>query len=649
MQHIRHRQERWQLYRYNAYVHCTSSPTLALMQHDPTPKLQSVMELLDNGRAPVTGDFSGFHFSLHADPLIGAPAFGTLRESNTYHLATLFSRYTNNNWLDEKIILSSFSFHLNLVIQKLDFRGFNLFIIRYVQIQQLGINLSKIQGLERVNPYLDAAINFYYLQLCVHKYLFLNPQKITQFIKDHKFDGQYVLYDYLLEYFSIKNLLENPLNIKEIYESPTLENIAKLLEWTTIQKNVRYKIPRYEGGTHDFKITTQPISFFDTHNNDPHQSSTDDHTNFNLDSEAFYRAADDYVKKQSLHFTKVHQQAENAIQALEKHKALWMHFSGPDYSPILVDTQDPLIAAPFPVIFIVEGSALTQYGGNEYRSDQSLELGRHIFLIATDKTENKEKIHDWLVNQNVGPVEVVLREDLDHLHLFDPLLSDALIQAFQVVKRGPDAKHWGKIYRALTKINEYYYTCSRRFVMQQHTENPSSKLEWLLDTLQSMLLRKKQLNDPYKLRRLLHAVRSMPLIKSDNIDYPALKKPLLSYLQARKSIKIFCLTMIMFAYYGIYKRCNKIMNPRAIVVILGMLFYPIWCLFLKTCQNFADQCYPDKEKKITKLICETVRSIDLAHQAQQQDNVHIARAMHEMPAHSLLGNSGQARLGKKDS
>ena len=80
------------------------------MQHDPTPKLQSVMELLDNGRAPVTGDFSGFHFSLHADPLIGAPAFGTpeyvkavllgAQMARRYKLPYRSSNVNASNWPD---------------------------------------------------------------------------------------------------------------------------------------------------------------------------------------------------------------------------------------------------------------------------------------------------------------------------------------------------------------------------------------------------------------------------------------------------------------------------------------------------------------------------------------------------------------------
>ena len=124
--------------------------------------------------------------------------------------------------------------------------------------------------------------------------------------------------------------------------------------------------------------------------------------------------------------------------------------------------SDELLIKPFPVVFVTEAKTIEVYHG-EYRSRVPLKLGKEIFLVATDNKDNQKRLRDYLQKNNVGPIEVLLFDDLHILrsrpdaNYFDAFANDDLIKAFELAKKQNRVAQFSKLYRALSELNEKRY------------------------------------------------------------------------------------------------------------------------------------------------------------------------------------------------
>ena len=475
---------------FNPFIHGTSSQTLSMMQGTDFQLMPVIAMLQDFKVAPMVGELTQGGFSVigdgsNSDTITGAPAFGRMQHDH-YDLNKVIGSYTKYS---DTMSLDTCKENFKDILgrsHKSAFTNLNLLMIYLVRLRQLGVKAADVAPLDEINALkerLNATVQFYYFILCVQKYIFIDAAEMERFKKENNLDGSYAVGDYIEHYFSFENFLERirstGFNIEEVYNSPSLENINKLIEFVKISKDSRDNVKRYPSGEDNF-IAKRDYHFFTPNKHEPeyeiHYNEMGGYLFSNNSGYTLAHYFEQYYKTykrvqekggQALAlfpgFEEFHAKVLPYIEALKDRIQLCNTLLDADNNEfVLHNKSDELITKPFPIVFVTETKTLEVFH-DEYRSRAPLKLGKEILLVATDNKDNQKRLRDYLQRNNVGPVEVLLFDDLQTLrsrpdaNYFDAFANDDLIKAFELAKKQNCVAQFSKLYRALSELNEKRY------------------------------------------------------------------------------------------------------------------------------------------------------------------------------------------------
>lgn len=500
---------------FNPFIHGTSSQTLSMMQGTDFQLMPVIAMLQDFKVAPLVGELTQGGFNMigdgsNSDTITGAPAFGRMRHDH-YDLNKVIGSYTK------------YSDNTSLTTCKKKFKGLlehshqsaftdlNLLMIYLVRLRQLGVKAADIAPIKEINTLkerLNAALQFYYFILCIQKYIFIDGAEMEHFKKENNLDGYYAFGDYIEHYFSFENFLEKlrktGFNIEDIYNSPSAENINKLIEFVKISKDSQEIVKRYPSGEDNF-IAKRDYHLFTPHKHAPecevYYDGIGKYLFSNNSGYTFAHYFEQYYKtyrrvqekdEQTLaffpDFEAFHTKVLPYIEALKDRIALCNTLLDADDKEFVpLNKSDALLTKPFPVVFVTEAKTL-EVINDEYRSRIPLKLGKEILLVATDNKDHQKRLRDYLQKNNVGPVEVLLFDDLQTLrsqpnaNYFDAFANNDLIKAFELAKKQNCVAQFSKLYRALSELNE------KRFRFKSTNQEMYKKLSNLFIDLQNNVL-----------------------------------------------------------------------------------------------------------------------------------------------------------------
>jgi hypothetical protein len=475
---------------FNPFIHGTSSQTLSMMQGTDFQLMPVIAMLQDFKVAPMVGELTQGGFSVIGDgsngnTITGAPAFGRMQNDH-YDLNKVIGSYTKYS---DTMSLDACKENFKDILgrsHKSAFTNLNLLMIYLVRLRQLGVKAADVAPLDEINALkerLNATIQFYYFILCVQKYIFIDGAEMERFKKENNLDGRYAFGDYIEHYFSFENFLEKirstGFNIEEIYNSPSPENINKLIEFVKISKDSQGNVKRYPSGEDNF-IAKRDYHFFTPHKHElgckidyekmgGYLFTNNSGYSFSHYLEKYHQSyggiqeEDEENYSTFPNFEKFHTEVLPYVDAMKDRIQLCNTLlDAQDNEFVPHNKSDALLTKPFPVVFVTEAKTLEVFHG-EYRSRVPLKLGKEILLVATDNKDNQKRLRDYLQRNNVGPVEVLLFDDLQTLrsrpdaNYFDAFANDDLIKAFELAKKQNCVAQFSKLYRALSELNEKRY------------------------------------------------------------------------------------------------------------------------------------------------------------------------------------------------
>lgn len=578
---------------FNPYIHGTSSETLSLMKHTGFQIMPILCMMQDFKIAPMVGELrQGGFASLGEGPnnntIVGAPSFGRVHDLH-YDLNKVIKNYATQSQ-DEALTASQSQQYFKSYVtssQSSAFSSLSLLMINLVRLRQLGVDVSNVITPDEINTFierLDAAVQFYYFIACIEKHIFIDTQEMSRFKSDNKLSGDYAVGDYLKHYFSFENLIENirknKLNIEHIYNNPTPENINDLLDVMTIRNGSTETVERYWAKADKFIAKSDYHFFSSKETKTACEIRANEIGGYLFTNTSGYRLEDyleQYYKNFRIDkgrsgiinlpsFKGFHDKVVTYIDALKDRSQLCKTLlAGAANEFIAYDNSDELNVNPFPVVFVTKAKSIEKFQ-NEFRSKVPLKLGKEIFLVVTNDLKNQKKIRDYCQINKVGPVEVLLFNDLhtmcsgvDEKH-FNELVNDDWIKAFELADKNNCADQLSTLYRLLSELNEKRYRFKSTDLMV------NKKLNDLFDKVQENILTQDRKNINFKgLKNIL------ALNKADN-----------------------------YTLYATHRGLLGVMDTLLTVIVSLVIFYPITYLIQNSINSRHTFFATDTEKKIDR-------------------------------------------------
>lgn len=393
---------------YDPYLHATNSSILPLLAHTEMQVLSPIEMLRKFQLAPLDGEIDP---EKYASVLYeGKVTFGRLQSSRYYNLdvmTTLFSEHTKNyiptSPLPKKLYQSAFS-QINLLL---------IDIARKKETGQWNDKDEKQLNSTKLFAEMNATIQIFYLILLLNDYIQPNEQLLdsleaTQLIN---------IYNAILEELTFEKLLTtiiiNKMNIADIYQNPTslaLQSIEELLI-----------LPRYFLDKNDHLIPIKERRIFIA--SSQQNINTYDRYTPSYFSQCFTKNLEGYGINYLLYayakksvtdnfFKELKPLILTYIEALEDKMKILKSIIEKDYSKQYFKFRKHF---PFPIILIChdnEKMMLTDSYQGEYSAKVALKLGQDIQMLATNTEVNRSKLLEYLAEQNLTGINVVLINDL---------------------------------------------------------------------------------------------------------------------------------------------------------------------------------------------------------------------------------------------
>lgn len=430
---------------FNPFIHGSNSRTLILMKRTEF-KLMSPIDMITNyGIAPLAGEIEGGGYQNHYSRC--NPCFSTLNRqtAGAYPIETIIRTYTQSDHNDFKeapkrktnsiesakeAARSDLSYHISLGEERL-FSNINIILIYATQYQQLGGNLNDIPGMQDLQEKINTVSDFLYLYLLLGRHITAN----TALYQSLDVSLQEKLRRYVSEHFTATKIMKHRrnhpnLDLKDIYERPTEENLEKVVEFLSVPDKTRmhyesastevnqwssfsahdkrlFKINHLETATPRSDLTAPFLSGYVLQNSGMGES----HLLFEgLLSGKYYTQS---------HFMDIEPAIKTAIEMLT-HRSQVIASLGMSSSTRKLDlseTEHPSIFEPFPVIFLCHNQEPMIDQRGEYRANRPLQLGIDITMLATDTMENAKKLHQYLLDNHLEQIEIVLFSQLEQSSL----------------------------------------------------------------------------------------------------------------------------------------------------------------------------------------------------------------------------------------
>jgi hypothetical protein len=454
---------------FNPLIHGTNSTVLAMLPHTQMKITSTVKMLNEYGMAPLFGEAGdslfGGGLGLHAEQYI---SFGRMNSSyEKYGLDRVINSYAGVALDSGKRSLEKFR-DRNRDSTNSSYDNINTLLVFLSRAKLQGTSLEADER-EKITESIMSVIQYHYFLLLLVKHVRVDQASLRNYVRhDHEFlkkhgkssdtledpkharlaydkarlayeenmqflpeeyrhpmpDFNYEeyieeLYQYLIndkfrEHFKrkefLEKILEKNIDLKDIYENPTPENLQKILVLLDFSKTA----------TNDTRVDSSEIQYFtladaanDFANNSPRFGRGE--------ILRFYAAPG---KEDLTHFienvTHGHHVVDVACfeeitlsraKSLEDGLVLMDKILDSD-AIIFSESQRRFIDQPFPIILICDAEDKVHLLEDEYRAHEDLMLGTDITMIATDTPVHQIAVMDFLAENKIDNVQVILIEQL---------------------------------------------------------------------------------------------------------------------------------------------------------------------------------------------------------------------------------------------
>ena len=259
-------------------------------------------------------------------------------------------------------------------------------------LQTAWVDLSTLRidgGIQQLKDRLNAVLQFYYFVACIEKYIFIDTKAIDAFKQKYKLADLFALGDYLRHYFSLESFIkryeETPLDIEQIYNEPTDENIDRLMAFLMIHMGVQEEVARYPSGYDTFiakqnhQLFSKSPSVFDGYKIIRRAVNTH-YLIRGVAGHKFIDYLENYCDQSVTNgylrlfdFESLSLEVIQYIDVFKNSKKIFEDLLNQEICET-IDTADSLISAPFPVVFVSSSKKIEEYS-EEFRSREPLKLG----------------------------------------------------------------------------------------------------------------------------------------------------------------------------------------------------------------------------------------------------------------------------------
>lgn len=457
------------------FIHGTSSITLSLMAKTDFQLMPILRMMEDFYTAPMVGELTDGGYStlgkkVSREEDVGAIAFGKLK-TGEYNLDKIISSYTLFSPVDRNKSLKEFKKKLRSTLAE-GFSEFNLLLIYLVRARQTHSSLQQVitkEECDLLKQQLEGLIQFYYFIQLLGSYIFPDLEALEEILSSSlsKDDISDAIGSILTLENIVERIIRNEINMKEIVENPTSENLQKAL--TVLELPSKSLIaPRFGGCRKEIHL---PITqFFKLNKPVPRKSSgyrgyrKEDFWFFakNNPSYGIHVFLRGYLEENynSEYFIKLAKNARNHIQILEdRFRILNRLLEASQDKFAFTKGQKALFNTTFPVIFVSNSEKIKSFF-TENRSNVPLKLGNDIQIIATDTHKHREQLKQFLFKHQVGPVQVVLISELQKVAQNKksglPMSIDTpqLRSMFAKTRESKHQAKFFKLYQLFEELNE---------------------------------------------------------------------------------------------------------------------------------------------------------------------------------------------------
>lgn len=405
---------------FNPYIHGTNSSIFAFLKRTQLHVMPPLIMIERYGMAPMSGEISSL-FGGGLDVLVQQDriCFGKANSEGRYEygLTKVLDTYA-------KSYSSSASDVANYAVYSLQnsqahaladaYENINVILIYFARAKQMGIESDLAP---KIIKELNAIIQSHYLLLCLTKHIHPN---IALYSTDSKSTSS--LYDAFIYYFTLEKIAEkiisSNINIEEIYNNPTPENLEKILSLLELPKTSRIKpFDRYP----EMEVTLPHTQYF-TLNKPESPRGKQKLTQYEINALVknqnkiyeFLRSVfnnekdfdEDNFAKIILSRIELLKEKLKIMESLAEKNVEETRFS---------EEEQSFLKNPFPIILVMSSEEhvhLCEFSTQEYRAFDALKIGRDIKIIATDTPEHQYLIKQFLIKNGDEITEVVLFDQL---------------------------------------------------------------------------------------------------------------------------------------------------------------------------------------------------------------------------------------------
>jgi len=455
---------------FDPFIHGTNSSIFSLLPKT-NYQIMPILSMLDDFQvAPMSGELTRGGYNIVGTTLvkeenIGRTSFARMTTTgyNSYTLEKVLSDYTSLKVTSSDTSLEDFKWALSLGL-RLAFANINLILIYFTRARHTHASLEEVissDGLTKLQIDIHATIQFFYFIQLLGEHIHPNFKAIegSGLGRDIR-DAAYTL---LTFENIVDKIIKHKLDMKEILDNPTHENLEKaltVLEFPKkctiksgigcLDKEVEFKTtqffclePDYTGVEKLYENMDTLFSYFQRN----YGSGATIHEI--LEKFLSKRADRDFFKKLS-------KKAQQHIIILNDRVRLFQKLvETPQSQFTLTEDQKYFLKQSFPVVLISEAEdkiLLHDNHADEYRSVLPLKLGDDITMFATDTYDHRLKIVKFLELHHIDNVQVVLFDDLKMSKI-----SKKAPKFSEPAYNQNDVRTQGLFYSTISYLKDYFF------------------------------------------------------------------------------------------------------------------------------------------------------------------------------------------------
>ncbi|QMT61164.1 SidE phosphodiesterase domain-containing protein [Legionella sp. PC997] len=427
---------------FDPFIHGTNSSIFSMLPKSNF-EIMSPLEMMRTYQAaPMSGELTKGGYKTVEGKSLGNTSFAKIsaQGSNSYTLKKVVDTYTNLNVELAHQNLKKFKEACDVGFKQ-SYLNINLILIYFVRARQSYQSLEQVissEELELLLAKMEASAQFYYLIQLFGTYIFPNVCELNKFriIEDSaKFKGfneearQISLaVDNFLAYENIvQKIMDNKINIKEILDNPTEEQLKRVLDILEAPKKCTLK---NLNGEIEFEDIELPLTQFFSLTPDAFEYAYEHQEkgvfwgmqlNMKGDSNAINTLLTKFIQGLATNqlFLSLGTEAKHHVDAFQERIRLFKDLvNTPQAQFRITDIQWYFLERQFPIILLSEAEdkiSLFNFEIEEYRSNSNLKFGTDIKIIATDNNFHRLEILKYLALHKLNHIQVILFSDLEKI------------------------------------------------------------------------------------------------------------------------------------------------------------------------------------------------------------------------------------------